>query len=156
MKINNTKNRICICCGKSFYFCNKCNASSKNTGISMVFDTQECKELSNVISGYLMNKNTVADIKTVLEKYNVTDYNKYKQSVRDILNELFPKSKIKEVKEVKEIKETQDINEATNEQNENDIPKEVKPQRKRKSRKKKVVLSDETEKRDQSDNGDNL
>lgn len=150
MKTNNTKNRICICCGKSFYFCNKCDASSKNTGISMVFDTQECKELSNVISGYLMNKNTVADIKTVLEKYNVTDYSKYKQSVKDILNELFPK------KVIQEIKETQDTNEATNEQNENDIPKEVKPQRKRKSRKKKVVLSDETEMREQSDNGDNL
>lgn len=162
-------NRTCICCGKSFYYCTSCNASSRNTGISMNYDTHECAELVNAISGYSMKMWDKSKIKEVLNKYNVTDYSKYKQSIQDKLNELFPKyergirAKLNFYEEVPaetidisiETKETQDTNEATTEQKENEIPEEVKPQRKRKSRKKKIVLSDETESV-QSDDGDNL
>lgn len=143
-------NRTCICCGKSFYYCTSCNGSSRNTGISMNYDTHECAELVNAISGYSMKLWNKSKIKEVLDKYNVTDYSKYKQSIQDKLNELFPVNEVKVIKESKEV-----ISEVTQEQNENEIPKEVKPQRKRKSRKKKVVLSDETESV-QSDDGDNL
>lgn len=150
-------NRVCICCGKEFYYCPRCGKNEKNTGISMNYDTNECAELANAISGYSMKLWGKEKIKEILDKYNVTDYTKYKQSVRDKLNELFPA--IKEEIPMNppiEIKEIQDTKKATTEQKENEIPEEVKPQRKRKSRKKKVVLSDETEKREQSDDGDNL
>lgn len=159
---NNNNIRVCICCGKKFYYCNRCGKSDKNTGVSTAYDTYECKELVNALSGYSMNMWGKEKIQDILNVYNITDYTKYKQSVQDKLNELFPMNKTEvpmnlpiEVKEkVKETKEVE-VKEDTTEQKENE-PKEVKPQRKRKSRKKKVVLSDETEQRDQSDNGDNL
>ena len=168
--MKSVNNRVCICCEKGFYFCPKCGSSGKNTGININYDTEECKELVNAISGYNMQMWGKDKIKTVLNKYDITDYTKYKQSIQDKLNELFPKyergirAKLNFYEEVPaetidisiETKETQDTNEATTEQKENEIPEEVKPQRKRKSRKKKVVLSDETEKREQSNDGDNL
>lgn len=150
--MKNTNNRVCICCEKSFYFCPKCD-KGKNTGVSINFDTEECKELVNAISGYNMKILSKEAVKAVLDKHNITDYTKYKQSIQARLNELFPVNTV----EVPMNPPTKDLNEtqAITEQNENES-KEVKPQRKRKSRKKKVVLSDETEQRDQSGNGDNL
>lgn len=146
-------NRKCICCGKSFYYCTSCNASSRNTGISMNYDTHECAELVNAISGYSMKMWDKSKIKEVLNKYNVTDYLKYKQSIQDKLNELFPVKEENETVVFSTVKEI--TQEAPQKQDENDIPEEAKPRRKRKSRKKKVALSDETESA-QSDNGDNL
>ena len=128
----------------------------------MNYDTEECSELVNIISAYDMKLVTAERVKQILNKYNITDYTKYKQSIQDKLNELFPVkepeikySPIKAKEEPQEVNEIQDINESTTEQNENETPKEVRPQRKRKSRKKKVVLSNEIE-RIQSDEGDNL
>lgn len=155
--------RQCICCGNIFYYCNRCGGSERNTGVSVYCDTLECQAVSNIISSYSMGSCGKDKVKEILDKYNITDYTKYKQSIQDKLNELFPAkepeikySPIEVKEEPQEVNEIQDINESTTEQNENETPKEVKPQRKRKSRKKKVVLSDETEMREQSDNGDNL
>lgn len=138
-------NRECICCGRKYYYCNTCSSSSKNTGISMVYDTVECQELTNAISGYSMkiwDKDKIAD---VLKKYNITDYTKYKESIQKQLNELFPVNEKKETKIVKETKEKEakEVKETKNERNENGTA-EDKPRKKRKSRSKKVVLSDET------------
>ena len=135
-------NRECICCGKKYYYCNTCSSSSKNTGISMVYDTVECQELTNAISGYTMkiwDKDKIAD---VLKKYNITDYMKYKESIQKQLNELFPINVKNEPSAVKKVK-TEEIKETKNERNENGTA-EDKPRKKRKSRSKKVVLSDET------------
>ena len=161
--------RQCICCGNIFYYCNRCGGSERNTGVSMYCDTLECQAVSNIISSYSMGSCGKDKVKEILDKYGITDYTKYKQSIQDKLNELFPKYergirvKLNFYEEVPaetidtsiETKETQDTNEATTEQKENEIPEEVKPQRKRKSRKKKIVLSNEIE-RIQSDEGDNL
>lgn len=159
---NNDNIRVCICCGKKFYYCNRCGKGDKNTGISTAYDTYECKELVNALSGYSMNMWGKEKIQDILNVYNITDYTKYKQSIQDKLNELFSAkepeikySPIEVKEEPQEVNEIQDINESTTEQNENETTKEVRPQRKRKSRRKKVVLSNEIE-RIQSDEGDNL
>ena len=153
--------RKCICCGKTFSYCPHCK--DRSNGYSTIFDTKECAVLANAISGYGMGRVTKEQIKAVLDEYNIIDYSKYTQSVRDKLSELFPKyergiraelnfydeaSYVPEVKE--ETKEViQETTVTQDEQKENDTPTENvtsddKPRRKRKSRRKKVDLPNET------------
>lgn len=135
-------NRECICCGKKYYYCNTCSSSSKNTGISMLYDTVECQEIMTALSGYSMNLFGKDKIAEVLKKYGITDYTKYKESIQKQLNELFPVNIKKETNTVKKVK-VEEVKETKNERNENGTAEE-KPRKKRKSRNKKVVLSDET------------
>lgn len=161
-----TNNRKCICCGKEYYFCNHCNSKGENTGISSDYDTDECKELSNAISGYTMKIWGKDNVKKVLDKYHITDYSKYKESVTSILNDLFSNNGFKSLynEEVKDVEVTDDTDKEVSEElsddteatdDENDIPIENKSKRKQKSREKKMVLENETEYR-QSNYGDNL
>ena len=114
----------------------------------MTYDTNECKELTNAISGYRMKMWGKDKIQEVLTKYNITDYMKYKENIRNFLNELFPigTTSNKAIEEF--IPQMIDIQD---EQNENDTTTENKPRRKRKSRKKKVDLSNETVNHSESD-----
>ena len=159
-----TTNRQCICCGKEYYFCPVCNSSKRNTGYSMNYDSEECKEVMMHLNGYTMKMCTRERLKEILDTYNITDFSKYKDSIRKQLEEIFPKTDKKEeaimvsnatlpVEEIKtEVKEivTEEVTNATNEVKENDTA-EVKPRKKRKSRNKKVVLSDETVDHSESD-----
>lgn len=59
------------------------------------YDTEACKELFNAISGYNMGIVTKEQIKEILDKYGITDFSQYKESIRNKLNMLFPKKEVK-------------------------------------------------------------
>ena len=119
----------------------------------MTYDTNECKELTNAISGYRMKMWGKDKIQEVLMKYNITNYMKYKESIHNLLNELFPISVTsnkpieKPITQVITMQDEQNENDTTTE----DVLSENKPRRKRKSRKKKVDLSNETVDHSESD-----
>lgn len=87
------KKRICACCGKEYEYCPTCGKDRAKPWLA-VTDTLECKEVLNIISAYNMGLVKKYDVKKVLNKYNVTDFSKYKKSISDRLNELFPKVEV--------------------------------------------------------------
>ena len=84
-----TNNRTCLCCGKKYKFCPKCNR--ENNGYNTNFDTKECAELFNAVSGYNMKISNVNAINKVLNIYNISDFSKYVDSISSVLYELFPR-----------------------------------------------------------------
>lgn len=82
--------RYCKCCEKLYYYCPSCKRYVDKPQWMILFDQESCKELFNMVSAYNMNRATKEDIKSVLDKYEITDYSEYKDSIKNLLNELFP------------------------------------------------------------------
>ena len=79
--------RKCLCCEKTYEYCPHCGKTS--TPWKMNYDTEACKDLFNIISAYNMNLVKEDKIKEVIDKYSITDFSIYKESVRNLLNKLF-------------------------------------------------------------------
>ena len=80
--------RKCLTCGKVYNYCPTCGKAA-DTPWKKSYDTESCKSLFNVISGYNMGIKTKKDIKRVLDKYNITDYSRYVPNISSVLEELF-------------------------------------------------------------------
>lgn len=79
--------RKCICCGKEYEYCNHCGKGTEPW--KNLYDSKECQEVMNIVSAYNIGRADANQVKAVLDKYNVTDYNKYKDSINAVLNSLF-------------------------------------------------------------------
>jgi len=90
--------RICKCCGKEYEYCPHCGSHSDELWKNIT-DTLECREVLNIVSAYNIGKATKEQVKKVLDKYGVTDYGKYKDSISSVLNSLFGEAPKEEHKE---------------------------------------------------------
>lgn len=80
--------RICKCCGKEYEYCPHCGKYSDEPWKNIT-DTMECREVLNIVSAYNIKLATKEQVKKVIDKYGVTDFNKYKPSIAAVLNGLF-------------------------------------------------------------------
>lgn len=81
-------NRQCLCCGTRYEFCTSCSEHKGKPSWMFDYDTEECKDLFNAISGYNMGIFKESKVKAVLRKYNITDYSKYTESVQEVLKNI--------------------------------------------------------------------
>ena len=139
--------RTCLCCGKKFKYCPNCGGRSE--GYNFNFDTQECAELFNAVSGYNMGVTNANAINNVLIRHNVEDFNKYDESISSVLFELFPKMSKTAKKEEAPV--------VTDEEKEPDNPNSSLKHRFSKKNKsyqtKEVDLSDKTNKEVEANTG---
>ena len=89
------KLRRCIFCSTEYEYCPHCSDSSKYPEWKFNFDTEKCHDLYDVIAGYNMNVKTIEDVKSILDKYEVTDYTIFSKKLQDKLNELVPQKEEK-------------------------------------------------------------
>lgn len=84
------KTRVCYACGKKYEYCPTCPTDSMKPTWMFCFDTEECKEVFSVLSEYGADstKTTKDDVKKVLDKYNVTDYGKFNETIQKQLKEV--------------------------------------------------------------------
>lgn len=86
-------NRICVVCGKSYYFCPNCNANQANPKPSWYsqFDSEQCKDIFNTLTNYFLKKITVQEAKEALSAYDLNDISDYdvdiQQQIKDIMGD---------------------------------------------------------------------
>lgn len=90
-----SKKRNCLCCGQEYEYCSNCNDTKKYPTWMAEFDKEACKEVFNVVSAYNSQLVGIEDVKAVVKKYNITDFGKYKKSIKDKLNEIVGDNKPK-------------------------------------------------------------
>lgn len=88
--------RTCLCCGKPYEYCNHCGKDMEPW--KNLYDSIECKEVMNAVSAYNAGLADAEQIKAVLNKYNVTDYSKYKGSINAVLEAISSPKKSAEPK----------------------------------------------------------
>lgn len=85
------KERQCIACLNTYKYCPTCGEFAKYPTWMTEYDTEECKEVFNAISGFNMGIKKAEDVKNVIDKFGITDFNKFKPTIASKLNELFGK-----------------------------------------------------------------
>ena len=102
--------RKCICCQTEYKYCPNCSAYSGQPRWRFEFDTIECKEIFDVVSAYHINYKTVDDIKEVVEKHKITDFSKFKESIKNLLNDIYTTEvSVEEVKDEDEVVITDEL-----------------------------------------------
>lgn len=99
-----SKTRTCIACQNSYQYCPHCGDYARYPKWMNEFDTEACKELFNVISGYNMGIFEKNDVKKVVDKYEIKDFSVYKESIANKLNELFSEPVVEVANEISEEK----------------------------------------------------
>lgn len=80
-------NRICICCGTSYKYCNSCAEYASLPQWMNIYDKIECKVIFDVASDYNAKHITKEEAKTILSKYDIKDIN-MKESLAKVINEI--------------------------------------------------------------------
>lgn len=119
--------RICKCCGKEYKYCPNCKRYIDLPQWMLLFDSDECKDVFNAVSGYNMGVFGKEKVKEALDKYGVTDLGKYKESISSVLTNLFAEEQVAEVSETIE-----------------EIPVVEKKRLKKNKKKVDIVLENET------------
>ena len=85
-----SKIRKCICCNNSYEYCGNCGDGRSKPSWMAMYDTEKCKDVFNVVSGYNMGLKQKYEVKAVLDKYSIVDFSKFKDSIKTVLTNLFP------------------------------------------------------------------
>lgn len=92
--------RICKCCGKEYEYCPHCGKHRDELWRNIT-DTEECREVLNIVSAYNIGRANKEQVKKVLDDYKVSDYGKYKESISAVLKKLFEETHEEPHKETK-------------------------------------------------------
>lgn len=80
--------RICHTCGKEYDYCPNCAAFDSLPKWKANWDTEECKDVWNILVRYNTEKLSAARVKSVLDSYGVVNYSKYSSPIASQLKKI--------------------------------------------------------------------
>lgn len=83
------KTRKCIACEREYKYCNNCREYASYPTWMAEFDTEACRDIFDVMSGYNMGILNEDKVKEVVDKHNITDFSIFKESIRTKLEDMF-------------------------------------------------------------------
>ena len=75
-------NRTCYCCGKEYYYCPSCPDDRRDPRIFVMWDSEKCREIFNILTNESTNKITTLECKNKLIELGVTKDTVLRESVR--------------------------------------------------------------------------
>ena len=84
------KIRKCYTCGAEYDYCPGCANSSGGPEWKLLWDKEECKDIFNILSAYNMDLVSDAEVKEVLDAYDVKSYDGYKDGIKAQLKKIVP------------------------------------------------------------------
>lgn len=91
--------RVCHTCGKEYEYCPNCSAFSSQPRWKANWDTEECKDVWNILVRYNTEGLDADEVKSVLNSYGVNNYSKYSSPIASQLKKILyiePKKKNKD------------------------------------------------------------
>ena len=89
------RDRVCYTCGTKYEYCPSCLSDSLKPTWMFCFCTEECKDVYEVLSNYNTTDSNVTedDVKKVLNKHKIKDYDKYTKAIQSELKEIVNSTK---------------------------------------------------------------
>ena len=110
-------NRICKTCGKAYFYCNNCKRKNADPQWMLMWDTENCKNIFEIVSNYAQKVDSKAVAKKKLSKCDLSKQYTFNEKIRALIDEIMyeEKSEIKvekknETKEVSELMKKSDKN----------------------------------------------
>jgi hypothetical protein len=93
--------RICHTCGKEYDYCPNCAAYEALPKWKTNWDTEECKDVWNIIIRYNTEGIPASEVQAVLDSYGVANYSKYNAQISTALEKILKKNDKKKSKNFK-------------------------------------------------------
>lgn len=87
--------RICHTCGKEYEYCPTCRSFESLPKWMSNWDSEECKDVWNILVRYNTEHISKDEVKVVLDSYGVSNYGKYVSPISAQLKEIFAEEKTK-------------------------------------------------------------
>jgi hypothetical protein len=99
-------NRICKTCGKEYYFCSHCEKTLNSPQWMLMWHDINCKKVFEIASEYAQGRMTKKEANKELKSCNLNVYYTFKESIRNVLDEIMTEEKVDEpqVKEESSLK----------------------------------------------------
>ena len=88
-----TKARNCIVCGKEYEYCNRCSSHANMPTWMALYHDDNCRSIMNIATEYMAGNLTKSDAKSQLNSCDLTNKKNFKESVLNVLNELYATKK---------------------------------------------------------------
>ena len=98
-------NRICKTCGKAYYYCSNCDKSINSPQWMLMWDTENCKAIFEIVSNYAQGVYTKEVARKKLEKCNLKEKYTFNEKIAKLIDEIMTKESVHEEKESLDVKE---------------------------------------------------
>ena len=102
-------NRICKTCGKKYFYCSHCDKSKGSPEWMLMWDTENCKTIFEIVSSYIQGQINKASAKERLDKCDLKQLYSFKENIRKIIEEIIEEEK-KVVEEDKKVEQPKQRN----------------------------------------------
>lgn len=97
-------NKVCICCGETYKYCNSCAEYASLPQWKNIYDKIECKVIFDVATDYISQSITKEEAREKLNNYDIKNIN-IKESIKNVINEILDGEKIEKKVEEKVVEE---------------------------------------------------
>lgn len=99
------KTRSCIVCGVEYTYCNNCREYASKPSWMSLYHDNNCRNIMNIATEYMAGNLAKADAKSGLDKCDLTNKKKFKESVIKAIDEIYATKKDAKVETDKVAKE---------------------------------------------------
>lgn len=96
-------NRICKTCGKEYFFCNNCERKLNSPQWMLMWDTQNCKNIFEIVSNYAQKVDSKAVAKKKLSKCDLSQQYTFNKNIRALIEDIMHEDKVEETKDNTEV-----------------------------------------------------
>ena len=82
------KTRNCIVCGTEYEYCNRCSSHASMPTWMALYHDDNCRSIMNIATEYMAGNLTKADAKSLLDKCDLTNKKKFKESIVKAIDEI--------------------------------------------------------------------
>ena len=100
-----TKARKCIVCGKEYEYCNSCRTHSGLPAWMAIYHDENCRNIMNIATEYMAGNLNKAEAKMQLDSCDLKNKKDFKESVLNVVNEIYSTKKNTKVEDIKATEE---------------------------------------------------
>lgn len=87
------KKRKCIVCGKEYEYCNNCKSHIGLPAWKAIYCDENCRNIMNISTDYMAGCLTKTAAKLKLDTCDLSDKKSFKESVLNVVNEIYASKK---------------------------------------------------------------
>jgi len=86
-------NHECLCCGKEYYYCYRCDGGKIVNSWKNNFDSENCRKIFNTCADYMNEAMSADEAKKVLSTADLSMKNGFVAPIRDAIDRIFKNAK---------------------------------------------------------------
>lgn len=88
-------NRICKTCGKEYYYCSNCDKSKNSPQWMLIWDTENCKNIFEIVSNFDQGVYTKEEASKKLEKCDLREKYSFNSKIIELIDKIMAKDSVR-------------------------------------------------------------